>query len=95
MSDDTAYGILLADAKRRYDRWFLALQCWTLSLIPMSWLVFPPKPVSLWWVFVWFLGVRLLQKRWRKSYERIRALQNARLEQLVAECEALARRERW
>ena len=87
MSKDIAYQVLIEDADRRYRRWYLALQAWTIAIIPVSWLLAYVKPPT--WVattFVaWMFGVAVLQKRWRNAAKRSERLRDEKLSQLVAE----------
>lgn len=87
MSKDIAYQVLIEDADRRYRRWYIALQAWTLSIIPVSWLLAYMNP-PIWAVAtfgVWMAGVTVLQKRWRKAAKRSERLRDEKLRQLVAE----------
>jgi hypothetical protein len=91
MSRDIAYELLVADADRRYRRWYIALQTWTLMLIPAAWLL----PTSLFVLAVWLPGVWTLQKQWRKAAAYSSKLRTDKFEQLVEECRALSERTRW
>lgn len=84
---DIAYQALVEDADRRYHRAYYALQCWTLMIIPVSWLLayMNPPIVAVATFGVWMAGVFVLQKRWRKAAARASKLRDEKLSQLVAE----------
>lgn len=87
MSKNIAFELLIAEADRSYRRWYIALQCWTLSIIPAGWAL--PLRVMMPVTVVWVVGVWVLQKRWRKAAAYGWKLRTDNLEQLVAECLAL------
>jgi hypothetical protein len=83
-----AYETLIAAADERYRRRYMALQAWTLTIIPMvlgaQFAGLRPIWISVAWG-VWLSGIWLLQKRWRESFDHATKLREERLDQLVAD----------